>query len=278
MSQVFYFPGKAGDSLHQWPIAYWWHRQHREPFECWIDEPSSKMLEPLFAAQPGVSKVVLTKQSANYNCGGQPWGGDFSTELHQQHNIVSLGFRAFPQRQLTLQTLNDVPLKLNVTHEELAETPSLAVPDEPKANRVMLHGTGVCPHTKQTPAFWRFLARLDLSEFDEIEFIGSPDDREVGKTAYPEHGEFDDGGDLLKLASRMNASRLVLACGSAMAALAQQLKVPCVRVHDPLGEAAKVIWSGLGKNQLNDTEFGLRTSWPEFHDKWIKQESECRSR
>jgi hypothetical protein len=51
------------------------------------------------------------------------------------------------------------------------------------------------------------------------------------------------------------------------------LKVPCIRVHDPIGEFPRRIWDSLGENQLNDTEIGLRTSWTEWRDKWLTVEA-----
>ena len=64
-------------------------------------------------------------------------------------------------------------------------------------------------------------------------------------------------------------SRAVIGCGSSSVALAGALKVPCIRVHDPIGEFPRRIWDNLGDNQLNDTEIGLRASWPEWRDKWL---------
>ena len=61
----------------------------------------------------------------------------------------------------------------------------------------------------------------------------------------------------------------MIAAGSSVAALASVLHVPCVRVHDPIGEFPKVIWSGLGENQLNETELSLRKLWPPWRDQWI---------
>jgi len=76
----------------------------------------------------------------------------------------------------------------------------------------------------------------------------------------------------LDLAKFMAGASLVVGCGSSGVALAGALKVPCIRVHDPIGEAPKVIWSNLGENQLNDTEIGLRKSWPEFRDRWLNDQ------
>ena len=63
---VFTFPGKAGDALHQWPIAYWWARENGKRFTCWMDERNTKIVAPLFAAQPCVEKVEFKPGVENY--------------------------------------------------------------------------------------------------------------------------------------------------------------------------------------------------------------------
>jgi hypothetical protein len=62
----------------------------------------------------------------------------------------------------------------------------------------------------------------------------------------------------------MAGSRLVIGSGSSGVALASVLKVPTLRVHDPIGNAPKVIWAGLGDNQWNEEEVALRRLWPEI--------------
>ena len=84
--------------------------------------------------------------------------------------------------------------------------------------------------------FWRFLAsiRAELETlFDQIVFVGSPDDRAVGVETYPGWDDFDDGGDFLKLARLVHASRLMIGVGSSPIVVAGALKVPAIRVHDP---------------------------------------------
>jgi hypothetical protein len=269
---IFTFPGKLGDAIMQFPIAYWWAKQHDSKFTVWLDK-SCKMVAPLFSAQPCVKKVEFKEGVVNYNCGGQPWHFDLNNSDFADRNVYHLGYRSFPERQLTLESLarSNVPVEVDVA--TLANVSAFEVPDRgEKVNRLVLHGQGVCPHSRTTPNFWKFLAaiRMELpSIFDEIVFIGSPQDREVGAIAYPEWKSFDDGGDFLKLAELMVNSRAVIGCGSSSVALAGALKVPCIRVHDPIGEFPRRIWDNLGENQLNDTEVGLRTSWPEWRDKWL---------
>jgi ADP-heptose:LPS heptosyltransferase len=130
----------------------------------------------------------------------------------------------------------------------------------------------VYPHTKTTPALWKFLYRVadELDEmFDEVVWVGSDRDREVGKRIYPKWGEFSDDGDFKKLADLIWNSRLMIGCGSSPITLAGALKVPGIRVHDPIGDHPRVIWSNLGANQMNEGEKDLRTLWPRFRDEFL---------
>jgi hypothetical protein len=270
---VFSFPGKLGDAIHQFPVAYWWARQNDQKFTAWLDEKSCKMLVPLLAAQPCVEKVELKPGIENYSCGGQPWHFGLETSDLIGRLVYHLGMRGFPSQQLTLECLSTCGVPITVDRQELADTSPFAVPDGEKVNRLVIHGQGVCPHTRATPMLWRFLYVVwqELKErFDEIVFVGSEADRGVSLQTYPDGKAFDDGGDFLKLAEYLKASRAVIGAGSSVVALAGALKVPCVRVHDNIANGApKIIWSNLGDNQLNDTEIGLRTSWPEWRDKWL---------
>jgi len=270
---VFTFPGKAGDAIMQWPIAYWWAKQHDQKFTCWLDEKSCKMVEPLFAAQSCVEKVELRPGIENYACGGQPWHFDLAASEFAGRNVYHLGYRSFPERQLTLESLQRSGVPVEVEVAALANTNSFEVPTPTEfVNRLVLHGQGVCGHSGATPNFWKFLASIReevRSLFDEVVFVGSQADREVGRIAYPEWDSFDDGGDFLKLAGLMVNSRAVMGCGSSPVALAGALKKPCIRVHDPIGGLSRRVWDNLGDNQLNDTEIGLRKSWPEWRDKWL---------
>ncbi len=267
MKMTFTSPGKLGDCLMQWPLAFWWHRETGQPFDFWMDEKTCKPLVKLIQAQPGVADVKLQPGIQGYAVGGQPWHFGFDGTEHQDRQITHLGLRAFPQRQLTLQCREDIALTLNVNQQDLAETPSLVVPELPKAKRLVLHGMGICPHTKQTPGFWKFVAKQRHEferRYDEIVFVGTPSDREIGLTTYPNWKEFDDHGDFLELGSYMKASEMVIGCGSSPIVLAGCLKVPAIRVHDDIGNAPKVIWSNLGSNQINETEFGLRQAYADF--------------
>ena len=274
MSTVFTMPGKLGDAIHQWAVAAAWLRESGKTCEAWLDEKSCKPLVPLLEVQPGVDRVALKSGVENYNCGGQPFHMNLSRDDWEDNLIYHLGMRGFPQRQISLQCREDSKVPINATPDEFANTPSIVVPDpaEP-VNRVVLHGQGIYAHNRTTPGFWRFLAsiRTELEgRFDEIVFVGSADDRAVGLETYPDWSEFDDGGDFLKLARFVKASRLMIGVGSSPITVAGALKVPAVRVHDPIGNnAPKMIWDNLGENQLNDEHATLRTTWPKFRDRWL---------
>ena len=272
---TFTFPGKIGDALHQWPVAFWWHLETGNAFDVWLDQTTCGPLKRLIEYQEGVHEVRLMEGIESYGCGGQPWHFNIKPEEHEDRHFVHCGLRAFPQRQLTLQAFEDVPLTLEVDKKTIAETPNLRAPELPKANRLVLHGTGVCQHNHQTPGFWRFLARnrgLLESRFDEIVFVGSPEDRDVGLMAYPGWQAWDDGGEFLNLASYVQASRMMIGCGSSNVVVAGALKTSCIRVHDAIGEAPKVIWSNLGSNQRNETELELRGQMEALLDELLTTE------
>lgn len=271
---TFTMPGKMGDALMQWPVAFWWHKEHAEPFDVWMDEKTCAPLVPLFQAQPGIGEVKLVPGIESWNCGGQPWHMNIEPTAHDERWFIHLGLRAFPQRQLTLQARENAIAKLKVDPDLFSQSPSLVLSGVgPVQNRLLLHGQGIYAHTRQTPAFWKFLARnaKDFeAEFSEIVFVGSPSDREVGLSTYPHWAAFDDGGDFLKLAKLIAASRFMVGCGSAPIVLPGLLKTPAIRVHDPIGEAAAHIWSNLGINQLNRTEMELRSEWTDYKERFLR--------
>lgn len=285
---VFTMPGKAGDSLHQWPIAYHWAKQHKRKFTVWLDQQTCKVVAPLYANQPCVDKVELIGGVENWSCGGQPFHFNLPTSKFIDKTVYHLGLRKFPSRQLTLECMESSKVPITVEQDVLSEEPSISslhkngkIPPE-KLNRLILHGQGVCPHTGTTPMFWRFIHRIkdEINQlFDEVVMVGSEDDREVAKRTYPEWRAQGDGGDFFILSKYMAQARCVIGCGSSVVSLAGAMKVPCIRVHDEVGQppVPKSIFSNLGKNQLNATEIELRELWPEWRDKWLVHSSELSS-
>ena len=311
MSAVFTMPGKMGDAILQWPIAYHYGQQVGD-FEVWMDENTCKPLVPLFEAQPHVTAVKLIPGIKGYQCGGQPFHFGLPTSAFEGKTVYHLGYRGFPVRQITLQVLNDSAVPIVVDPEKLANEPNLFVDSlvkldavdveidlgphvvsdaidtaglysrpgkvfhiqSPKYDRLVLHAGAVYTHNRTTPTFWKFIASIrgELEAlFSEIVFVGTQQEREVGLMTYPNWSAYDDGGDFLKLARLIAGSRCMIGMGSAPITLAGGLKVPGIRVHDPIAnDAPKVIWNNLGENQLNDTELGLRKSWPLFRDQWLK--------
>lgn len=276
---VFSFPGKAGDALMQWPIAYWWARENGKTFTCWMDEHSTKMVAPLFAAQPCVDKVEFKSGVENYSCGGQPWHFDIPASDYIDREVHHLGFKNFPARQLTLETMENIKLGLKVDQDLLAKTPSIEAPGPVEGflegERIcILHGQAIYSNTKGTPKFWTFLSDISPElaiRFDRLVFVGDERDREVGLRTYPDWETFDDHGSFLELAKLMKMAKLVIGCGSSVVALAGALKVNSIRVHDPIGEHPKMIWSNLQENHLNSTEDQLRGEWGPWRDKWLAE-------
>ena len=271
MSTVATFPGRLGDAMLQFPVMHQWSKVTGKTFDCWMDERTCKPLEGLFASQACVGEVKLVSGVESYHCGGQPFHMNLTTSAFSEHTVYHMGFRTFPQRQITLETLENVKLPIPIDRTSLETEPCFAFPDTPKRRLLLLHGNPICPHTKMTPNFWKFLAGTynELEDlFQDIVWVGDARDREIGTRTYA-WDAFDDHGSLLETAKLMAQASCVIACGSSMAAMAQVMKIPCIRVHDPIGEAHKVIWSGLGENQLNETEATLRTAWPEWRDRWL---------
>jgi len=281
-------PGKLGDAIHQIPVAYWYAKENGIKLHMWLDKHTCRPLVPLLEAQPWVESVELKEGIESWHMGGQPFHFNLSTNNHIEHQIFHLGLRQFPQRQLTLECVEHSKVPLEVDQYALASTPCFEVPvvesvtvrkdGELKELSLegksicLLHGQGICAHTKSTPGFWRFLhsIRKELRErFDEVIFVGSDRDREVGVSAYPYFSSYDDQGGFLELARLMNRASLVVGVGSSVIVLAGALKVPGIRVHDPIGDHPRTIWDNLGSNQLNRTEVDLRTDWAEFRDKWL---------
>lgn len=271
MSLVFTMPGKLGDAILQWPVAYHYCKQHETKCTLWLDKHTLEPLVNLFRAQPVVESVVLRGGIENWNMGGQPWDFGLETKDHLDHEIYHLGFRKFPQRQITLETLEQVPV--HIVANKVAQEPSLFVGPIEQKNRLVLHGT-FASHMTGSPGFWRFLfdrwAEL-RTLFEEVTFVGKPDEVQRALEIYPEASGFDDGGDFLVLAKHIAGSRLVIGSGSSVVTVGGALKVPTIRVHDPIGEFPRVIWSNLGDGQLNESERDLRKLWPQFRDRWIRE-------
>lgn len=273
MSLIVSFPGKIGDTLLQWPVAYQLAQQRGAKLTLWLDAGTLKPLDRLLASQACVECVEFKPGIQNYSCGGQPWDFGLKTEDVVGHEVYHLGFRGFPQRQITLQTALDSGLQLDT--DRLASEPSLTVPplENQPGRYVVLHGT-YQSHMTGCPRFWYALRnmRKDLeANFDRIIWTGTADERARSLELYPDWDEFDDGGDFHELARLMAGASLVVGAGSSGVALAGALKVPCVRVHDPIGDAARVIWSNLGDNQWNETEADLRVRWPDIIQSLVGQ-------
>lgn len=267
MSVIFTFPGKIGDALLQWPVAYQYARQSGKRITVWLDAGTLKPLGRLLATQACVECVEFKPGIQSYNCGGQPWDFGLKTEDFIGHVVHHMGFRRFPERQITLQTLLDSGLQLD--QDKLSSEPSIKVePLDPAPAQpyVVLHGT-FQRHTGGVPRFWYFLDQIEadlIERFTKVYFTGSEEERQRAIELYPQWSTFDDNGDFYELARLMSGAALVVGAGSCGVALAGALKTPSIRVHDPIQEFPKVIWSNLGTKQWNEQEITLRVLWDDI--------------
>ncbi len=289
--RVVTFPGKIGDALLQWPVIYQHAKTSKTSFHCWLDEHSLMPLVNLLKAQACVEGVELRPGIEHWRCGGQPWDFGLTTDDYVQHEVIHMGMREFPREQITLQTVKWTQLRIDTA--ALAHEPSLVVvpPDElmQRTDYIVLHGT-FASHVSGTPGFWRFLYQIApwiTETFERAIFVGTPSERARARQLYPGikgmangnavaawtgWSDFDDGGDFLPLASLVSGARMVIGSGSSVVTLAGALKVPCIRVHDAIGEAPKVIWSNLGPNQINETALELRKgAWERFREQWFER-------
>lgn len=269
MSTVFTMPGKMGDAILQWPVVAAWVKKTGKTCTIWADRQTCKPLVNLFKNQNGVEDVVLMDGVESYHCGGQPFHMNIPTEMFEGKTVYHLGMREFPQRQISAQSLLDS--RVPVEREDLPGK-SLQFDYSEKQNRLILHGQSFYGNSSTVPSVWKFINSIKdelAANFKEIVFVGTPADLEVSKRTYPEWETFDDGGDVEKTAKLMDASRAFIGCGSSMAALAGAVGIPAVRVHDPIGNFPKNIWSNLGEAQLNATHVELRKEWEPWSRKFL---------
>lgn len=247
---VFTFPGKLGDFFHQWPIAYHYGKMFGD-FHVGLDQRLLKPIAGLVARQPHVEHVWLLPGIEHYQIGGQPF--DFGMpyqEYKHWDKVYHLGFRDAPEKPITLQCREYVDFKIPT--KALKRECTLVGEREPRPrNLLLLHGRRYDMYG-EFPNFWHALwESWDLlkAEFDEIEWIGLPEEKRIsdkfGGT------DFDDGGDWVKLVDEMRDARLVMGVGGAMVALAGALKVPSIRIHDPVLGFREEVFANFGERQWN---------------------------
>ena len=140
MSTIFTFPGKMGDSILQWPVAYHWAKETGQKFTAYMDIQTCKPLVPLIEAQPCVEEVKLIEGVENWSCGGQPFHMNLPTSAFIGNTIYHLGLRGFPARQISIETREGSRVPLKVSPETFASEPSLLVAPLEKKNRLIVHG------------------------------------------------------------------------------------------------------------------------------------------
>ena len=244
MSVLFTFPGKIGDTLHQWPLVFHWAREQQKKIVVGLEATSLGPLVRLFRNQPCVEDVAMLYGIEHWGVGGQPWDFGFKTADYDKWDAVHhMGFRAMPNKRLTLFQQN--VLKVAASHSEIAETPSL-VPcaSEVKKSKCVIHGT------QNSGNLWRLMSECDnliRRCFEQVVFVGSG----VDLTLLEARGldRFDDRGDFLSLAEFISDAAMVIGCGSSVVALAGAMKVPSIRV--PELHIASDIYANLGPGQWN---------------------------
>ena len=247
------FPGKIGDALMQWPCAYFYWKETGNKFTVLLDQ-SISCLKNLFTFQECVKEVLILDRMENWRCGGQPY--DFALtkeEKSKWDNIYHMGFRQLPEKQLTLQAAENIPIKSD--REEFSKQ-SIFVGDRKLKSALIVHGSAGTHHgIHAKPRVWDVFGVCEgffRKAFDEIIFVGNKEDSDTKDTLGYEGTFLDDGGDLLPTAAIMNGAEFVLGAGSCMVALAGTLGIPSLRIHDPLWGAEDYrLWGFLGKQHGN---------------------------
>lgn len=257
MKVMWTFPGKLGDAFLQWPVAKCWANEREQKITVGLAKQIAA-LEPVFRLQPEVEDVVLLDGIHSFHMGGQPFDFDFSKKDYEPWDeVYHAGFANFPTYQITQFVRDQMGLRIPAALLESARIELgprepqgyLAIHATPKSNNGELPRVKpllrACRHgiAKRFSAVWSVGVREDWASTDD--WIDST--------------PFDDGGDWVKLGRFLLGANLVIACGSSMAAYAGALGVPCVRVHDTIGNNLNpAIWSNLGPDQYNFTSLRLQ--------------------
>lgn len=110
MNTIFTLPGKLGDNLCKLPIAHQYSLQNNCKVDLCLDNASYKLL-PLLQSQSWVNTAFCIDGITEYFCGGQPY--HFNQEQYftsNWTNVYHLGYKTFPDNNLTLSSLSDVPI------------------------------------------------------------------------------------------------------------------------------------------------------------------------
>lgn len=251
------FPGKIGDALMQWPLAYWYWKETGNKFHVIVGQ-TLEPLVPLLETQEPVIDVKVLPRIEHYKQGGQPWDFKLTEDEKKEYDeIHHLGFRTLPDRQLTLYCRTYAPVK--PSDEQLSE-PSIFVGEGNRKSLLIVHGTafthaGIREGTDLRPRVWDVYGTCEQffrHMFDRVVFIGNDKDRITFDREGYEGEWFEDGGNFLTLAYFMKDAAFVLGAGSCGVVLAGALGVPSLRVHDLLwGEEDFTFWSNIGKLQAN---------------------------
>jgi hypothetical protein len=181
--------------------------------------------------------------------GGQPYDFGLPDKNYRKWDIVHhMGFREPPKENITLHTAKALNFPTNGL-----EGQHIFVGERKTENYCVLHGN-IKNHTDAVPRFWGVVVlwwKLLEKEFDRLIFVGTEEDLALADEICPNAEKFFDYGDWKTTAELMNNARLILGCGSAVAALGGVMGLPTIRVHDDIPGFNKEVWTNLGDNQLN---------------------------
>lgn len=229
---IFTLPGKIGDNICKLPIVARWCKQYGQSADVCLDLSSSCMVS-LVRTLPSIDKVfvsdgIIPEKSVP---GGQPY--DFGKDaLFRKFwkNVYHLGYKTYPWCNLTLGSVNDVPIDLtNILTECILPFPV----QKPKFLAISAESTR--PHSDKEVIDTLLPILSDAKKlFDGVYVI-------TIKKNYQEDPNYteledaifsNDGGDLTITAKLMAQSALVTS-HSSMSCLAYILKSPQVSIVNP---------------------------------------------
>lgn len=249
MRTLLTFPGANGDTFLQWSAARTFIHYHPGEYTVGLGSlvtrhgGSMERLLPLFrkySAVPVGAEMFPGVQV--WQNGGQPW--DFGMhELPKGFDrVLHCGYRDHPLLPVAVETGR----ALEMTSEQIdtiPHFPSFVVPDVERVPRRLVFHSSILGQTGEVAPAWRFLdvllGRHQLGSHFDILAVGWGEELE----RYQKLGLRTEKADWCRTAELLAGADAALCGGSAVAALAGCLHVPCVRV---------------GNQYESETYFGFR--------------------
>jgi hypothetical protein len=243
--KTFTFPGRMGDLLMQWPVAYQWHKKTGEQFRVVTCEHwNMPRMLPLLETQKCVAEVTVMSGIINDDsCGGQPW----HFNLKEDPDYFHMGYQDRPNMQLTDFTLKYFPEPLD--RDAVLNEASLDMGERNPQNYCVFFAK---PHQNWETALE--LMQKVTDRFDKVYVIGLPEDlsyicQNVPDTCWQKwHNVDSKTPDLLSDARLIRDARVVITINSLVPTISNVLKVPTVVVHRAQPFQT---YSNTGPNQFN---------------------------